>query len=89
MSDDLDRKIEDLLGEMRGVNRRLDEATTDGGRKAAALDGQKEIADKLTALDTDKLGAEISAGRKSKLEAQVEELARLMHEDRGASNAEH
>lgn len=82
-----EERIEALLGEMRKVNERLETADGDGGRKAAALDGQAEIADKLTAADEDRELAAIKAKRLETLEAQVESMARLMHDNRSASKA--
>jgi len=88
VSKELDRKIDSLLGEMRDVNRRFDESVgKDGGRKAAAMDGQADLAKKLTKVDDDKLSDGIKKANKIKLEERVEELARLMHENRGRSKA--
>ena len=88
MSDELDRKIEGLLGEMRDLNRRFDEAsTTDGGRKAAAMDGQADIAKKASEVDEDRIEKQRRDAKADKLEAQIETLTRLMHEDRSPSKA--
>ncbi len=88
MSDELDRKIDALLGEMRDVNRRLDDAsTTDGGRKAAALDGQAAIAAQASKVDEAREDEARKDAKAAKLEAQIENLTRLMHEDRGPSKA--
>ncbi len=43
-----DKRLEALLGEMRKANAILDSSGDDGGRKAAAIDGQKAIAADLS-----------------------------------------
>ena len=82
-----DRVLEELLGEMRKANAIFEGSSDDGGRKAAAMDAQAEIAGELSANDTDKLGKEVKKARKAKLEAEVEALKRLMADSRGASKA--
>ena len=87
----LDRKLDAILGEMRGVNRQYEEAvkakSKDGGRRAAAIDGQRELAAKASEVDNEKLGKSIKEARKAKLEERLEELTRLMHANRGPSKA--
>ncbi len=91
---ELDRKIDALLGEMRDQNRRLDEATSDkkkdGGRKAEALDGQVDLAKKLTAVDDDKFDKNLKAALKAQREeydAKFDELKAALHLDRSPSKA--
>ena len=81
-----EERIEALLGEMRKVNERL-ETADDGGRKAAAIDGQAEIAADLTKVDEERELTGLKAKRLETLEAQVEQMARLMHDTRTESKA--
>ncbi|HEY6012860.1 MAG TPA: phage major capsid protein [Candidatus Limnocylindrales bacterium] len=82
-----DRVLEELLGEMRKANAIYEGSSGDGGRKAAAMDGQAEIAKGLAANDTDKLGKAVKKANKAKLEARIEALTRLMAENREPSKA--
>ena len=87
----LDRKLDALMGEMRGVNRQYEEAvkakSADGGRRAAALDGQRDIAQKAVAVDEEKLGEEVKKSRKASTEQRLDQLIELMGRNRGASKA--
>ena len=76
----LDKRIEELLGEMRKANTILDGSADDGGRKAAAMDAQADIAKKLSDTDEGREVAATADARKSSLEAQVEALTKLMRE---------
>src|SRR5512135_717209 len=72
---------------MRKANAIFESSKDDGGRKAAAMDGQVDLAKKLSANDTDKLGKEIKKARKAKMEADLETLKRLMADNRAPSKA--
>lgn len=77
---DTDKVLAELLGEMRKANAILETSGDDGGRKAAAIDGQRDIADKLTANDEKREKKALKAARKAALEARVEEMAKLLRE---------
>ena len=83
----LDKRIAELLGEMRKANSILDGSGDDGGRKAAAADAQVEIAKELTDTNEQREDAAAKAAKKASLEAQVESLTKLMRDNRGASKA--
>ena len=68
----LDKRIAELLGEMRKANSILDGSGDDGGRKAAAADAQVEIAKELTDTNEQREDAAAKAAKKASLEAQVE-----------------
>src|SRR5512135_3655434 len=72
---------------MRKANAIFESSKDDGGRKAAAMDGQVDLAKKLSANDTDKLGKEIKEARKAKMDADLETLKRLMADSRAPSKA--
>ena len=81
----LDKRIAELLGEMRKANTILEGSADDGGRKAAALDGQAEITQKLVDTDEQREAKAAKDARKANLEAQVEALTKLMADNRSAS----
>ena len=68
------RRLEALLGEMRKANAILEGSADDGGRKAAAIDGQKEIAARLTDADEKREKDALKAQRLDKAEADLEAL---------------
>ena len=80
------RRLEELLGEMRKANQILEGSAGDGGRKAAAIDGQKVIAADLTANDETRELDAAKAGRKS-VDQQIDELKELMAKNRKGSKA--
>jgi HK97 family phage major capsid protein len=59
----------------------------DGGRRAAALDGQASIAKALTENDENREKDALRKQRKANLQAQVDELKELMASNRRASKA--
>ena len=83
----LDKRIAELLGEMRKANTILEGSSDDGGRKAAAADAQAEIAKDLSDTDEQRELSATKAAKKASLEAQVEALTKLMRDNRGASKA--
>jgi len=82
-----DRTLQELLGEIRKANAIFETSADDGGRKAAAVDAQAEIAQKLSDNDEQRELAAAKDATKAKLEAQVEALTRLMRDNRSASKA--
>ena len=87
----LDRKLDELLGEMRKANAILEQeqlSPSDGGRKAAALQAQAAIAATATAVDDDKQAAGAKAGlaseRERLLEARIEAMERAMGQRSGS-----
>lgn len=86
----LDKRAEALLAEMRKANAILEGSRQpgqeDGGRKAAAIDGQKKIAADLTANDQNKEREARKAARKD-MKAQLDELTALMSQNRRPSKA--
>ncbi len=83
----MDRTLQELLGEMRKANAIFEGSSEDGGRTAAAMDGQAQIAAKLAKQDTDKLGKQLKAARKAKVERELDELKALMASNRQPSKA--
>jgi HK97 family phage major capsid protein len=81
-----DKRIEALLGEMRKANAILEGSADDGGRKAAAIDGQHEIAKKLSAADEDRELNSIKAQREA-LAEEMKQARELMAGNRRASKA--
>lgn len=81
-----DKRIEALLGEMRKANAILEGSADDGGRKAAAIDGQHEIAQKLSAADEGRELDSIKAQRKA-LREEMEAARELMAANRRPSKA--
>jgi hypothetical protein len=79
--------MQELLGEIRKANAILDTSGDDGGRKAAALDGQAEIAQKLSDEDEKRELKATKDASKAKFEAQVEALTKLMADNRKVSKA--
>lgn len=80
-----DRRLDELLGEMRKANRLLEDELArpqDGGRKAAALESQRAIADTATAVDDDKATAadkaRLTEERNALLEQRIEAMERSM-----------
>src|SRR6185369_13190357 len=85
MSDET-RVYEELLAEMRKVNERYEASQQDGGRKAAAIDGQVEIAGKLTENDESKELKAI-AEQRAALKAEMDEARELMAQRRESKAA--
>lgn len=83
MSRETDQRITELLGEIRKANAILEGSQDDGGRKAAAMDGQAEVAGKLAAADEQRE----SETRRAGIQQQLDELRDLMAGSRRASKA--
>ena len=82
---ELDRKLDELLGEMRKANRILEQEQlqpSDGGRKAAALEAQAAIAASATAVDDQRQAngskADLASERERLLEQRIEAMERAM-----------
>jgi HK97 family phage major capsid protein len=86
MSSETDRRIEELLGEIRKANAILEDSGDDGARKAAALDAQADIAADLSAADEQRESATAEAHRKT-IDAQLDALRKLMADNRRDSKA--
>lgn len=86
----LERKLAQIMGEMRDVNRRYEEATKagsgDGGRRAAALDGQRKLAKKASDVEDEQFTADVKDARMAKLERRIEAMSKALSE-KGASKA--
>lgn len=84
----IDRTLSELLGEMRKANAIFEDGkNTDGGRKAAAMDAQADIAGKLADNDEKREKRAAKAARKADLEKRVEALSKLMRDSRAPSKA--
>jgi HK97 family phage major capsid protein len=75
VSDELDQKLDALIGEIKKVNERAEKAKlTDGGREAAAKDGQVDLSNKASAVDGEREEKAFFADRKA-MRAEMAEVA--------------
>jgi HK97 family phage major capsid protein len=82
-----ERRLEELLGEMRKANAILEGSKDDGGRRAAAIDGQHQIAKALSDNDEERERDATRRKRKDSVQAQIDELKELMASNRRPSKA--